>query len=592
MCLNKVKTRRGVSLRKINLYMELNKDFFSSNNQIAFLGDGELGGKAQGLEFINSVLSKEINQDDFSGFEINIPKMIVIRTDIFDLFMRMNDLYEIALSDAADDRIALAFQKADLPFDILADLRMIVTEIKLPLAIRSSSLLEDAKNEPFAGIYGTKMTPNNQLDLDTRFRKLVEAVKYVYASTFFKAPKQYIKATNHKTENEKMAIIIQEVVGQKHDERFYPEVSGVARSYNFYPTGGAKPEQGVVNLALGLGKTIVDGGVSWAYCPKFPQKDPPFKSVGDMMKFTQLNFWSVNLGKPSDYDPIKEAEYLFEHHITEAEEDGTIKNIVSTYDAQNDRIWPGKGGDGPRIVTFAPILHSSEIQVNNIVKKLLEVSEKALNTPVEIEFAVTLSGEDEDKPYRFGFLQVRPMVVSAEVVEISDEELEAENAVIVSENVLGNGELDSLTDIIFVKPESFKSEHTHKIAKEIDLINKKFVEQNKKYILIGFGRWGTTDAWAGIPVDWSQISAAKVIIESGLENMMQEMSQASHFFHNVTSFQVLYFSIPFLRRENINWDWLKSLKVVEETELISHVKTSKPVIIKANGKEGKGVITI
>jgi len=570
--------------------MNLDKNFFTSDNPISYIGGGKLGGKAQGLEFIHSVINNKIDETDFPGFQITIPQMVVLKTDIFDLFMRANDLYEIALSDAQDDRIAMAFQKADLPFNILADLRLIVTEVKQPLAVRSSSLLEDAMHEPFAGIFGTKMTPNNQLNVDDRFRKLVEAIKYVYASTFFKAPKQYIQATDYSIEDEKMAVIIQEVVGNRHDDKFYPEVAGVARSYNFYPVGGAKPEHGVVNLAFGLGKTIVDGGVSWAYSPSFPRKDPPFKSMNDMLKFTQLEFWAVNMGKPSAYDPIKETEYMIKSHITDAEKDKTLKNVVSTYSSRDDRVWPGISGNGPRIVTFSPILHSSDIPLNNLIKKLLEISEKASNAPVEMEFAVTISGNTDEKPYKFGFLQVRPMVVSNEVVEITEEDFSSNETVISSENVLGNGTVNSICDIVYVKPEMFKSTNTRQIAEQIEQINKKFLAEGKKYVLIGFGRWGTTDEWAGIPVDWSQISAAKVIIESGLENMMQEMSQASHFFHNVTSFEVLYFSIPYSQRENIKWDWINSLETVEETELVKHVKTKTPFIIKANGKEGVGVI--
>jgi len=371
--------------------MQLSKDFFNSEFPVSYLGEGELGGKAKGLENIYSVISSEIKPDEFPEFNINIPKMVVIRTDVFDTFMKTNDLYKIALSEENDDRIALAFQQAELPFNILGDLRLIAEEIKQPLAIRSSSLLEDAINAPFAGIYGTKMTPNNQFDIDTRFKKLTEAIKFVYASTFFQAPKNYIKATKHKTENEKMAIIIQEVVGEKYDDKFYPEISGVARSYNFYPPGNAKPEDGVVNLAFGLGKTIVDGGVSWAYSPSNPKKDPPFKSIKDMLKQTQLKFWSVNLGHTHDYDPINETEYLFEKYITEAEEHGTLKELVSTYDTAADRIWIGKSDDGPSILTFAPILKANTIPLNELIKKILKICEKAYNSPVETEFAVTLN---------------------------------------------------------------------------------------------------------------------------------------------------------------------------------------------------------
>ncbi len=570
--------------------MQLEKQFFNSEYPISYLGDGELGGKAKGLEFINSAVSSGINKDEFPEFDINIPKMVVIRTDVFDSFMKSNNLYEIALSDASDERIALAFQKADLPFNILGDLRLIVTEVKQPLAIRSSSLLEDAMNEPFAGIYGTKLTPNNQHDIDTRFRKLTEAVKYVYASTFFKAPKNYIKATKHKTENEKMAVIIQEIVGNEHSKRFYPEISGVARSYNFYPPGNAKPEDGVVNLAAGLGKTIVDGGVSWAYSPAAPKKDPPFKTIRDMLKQTQLKFWSVNLGQLPEYDPINETEYMFEKYITEAEEDGTLKQLVSTYDASADRIWTGQSGAGPRILTFAPILKSQTIPLNNLIKKLLKICEEAYNSPVETEFAVTINKNENSPPYRFGFLQVRPMVVSSEEVNIKDNEFEGKNVLLSSAYVLGNGSINTLTDIVYLKVGNFQAKYTYKIAKELEEINKKLIAENRKYLLIGFGRWGTTDPWAGIPVDWSQISAAKVIVETSIEEMLQEMSQASHFFHNVTSFQVSYFSVPYTDSTNIDWDWLYELETIEETQFIKHAKTKKPLKIKVDGRTGKGVI--
>lgn len=572
--------------------MELNKKFFELDVPISYLGTGEIGGKANGLESINAVLKSKVDVKEFPEFNISIPKMIVIRTDVFDDFMQLNKLWEIALSDIPDDRIALAFQKADLPFNILGDLRMVVTEIKRPLAIRSSSMLEDAINEPFAGIYGTKMTPNNQPDVDTRFRKLVESIKYVYASTFFKSPKNYIKATKHKTEDEKMAVIIQEIVGEKHGDKFYPEISGVARSFNFYPTGGAKPEDGVVNLAHGLGKTIVDGGVSWAYTPAFPDKDPPFKSVRDLLQQTQLKFWSVNLGKPSEYDPINETEYMFENHILDAEKDGTLKMVVSTYDPQNDRVYVGQGSSGPKILTFAPILKKSHISLNKLVIKLMEVCEEIYKTPVEIEFALTFPKNGEDTKYRFGFLQVRPMVVSSDEVDINENEMIGDNVLVSSNKVLGNGIIKSISDIVYLKQEGFNAKHTYKIAAEIEQINKKLSLENKKYLLIGFGRWGTTDPWAGIPVDWSQISAAKAIVEATMENMVQEMSQASHFFHNVTSFQVSYFSIAYSGKYDINWKKLSELETVEETEFVKHVRTKNPIKIKADGRTGRGVIKL
>jgi len=571
--------------------MRLNKDFFLSNQQISFLGDGELGGKASGLEFINSILETKIDKEKFAEFEINIPKMIVIKTDVFDDFMRMNKLWNVVFSDKPDDRIALAFQKADLPFNILGDLRMIVNEIKLPLAIRSSSVLEDAINEPFAGTYKTKMIPNNQPDVDTRFRKLVEAIKYVYASTYFKASKKYINATKHEIEDEKMGVIIQEIVGNVCGEEFYPAISGVARSYNYYPTGGAHPEDGVVNLAFGLGKTIVDGGVSWAYTPMFPKIDPLFKSRKEMLKHTQLKYWSVNMGKPAEYNPIKETEYMFENHFMDADNDVTLKKIVSTYDVKNDRIWMGQSGEGPQILTFAPVLKTSIFPLNELVKELMKISEEVLTVPVEIEFAVTFP-QNKGERYRFGFLQVRPMVVSSEEVEIHKNDMFGENILVSSSMVLGNGSISNIKDIIYVKPEMFNVKSTNVIANEIEQIDLKLGNENKQYLLIGFGRWGTTDPWAGIPVDWSQIASAKVIVEAAMENMNQEMSQASHFFHNVTSFKVCYFSVPNDGNSEINWQRLSEMIVVEETEFLKHVVCENPLSIKADGRTGIGLIKV
>ncbi len=564
------------------------RKFFESENRISYIGSGSLGGKASGLTFINNILDT-IPANDFPGIEAGIPRMIVIRTDVFDSFMSSNKLYQIAGSDASDERIALAFQKADLPFELLGDLRTLISNIKQPLAVRSSSMLEDAMYEPFAGVYATKMTPNNQLDADTRFRKLTEAIKFVYASTFFKAAKDYIRGTNHKAEEEKMAVIIQEVVGERHNERFYPELSGVARSYNYYPTGHASPGDGVVNLALGLGKTIVDGSISWAYSPSYPATNPPFRSMSDMLKYTQTRFWAINMGKPPEYDPVKETEYMVNASLTDAEVDGTLKNLVSTYDAGSDRIWPGMSDTGPRILTFSPILMEDSLGLNDFIKYLLKKCEAALKAPVEIEFAFNYSASG-DFPHNFGFLQVRPMVVSDALVDLTEEELKAKDVLAASVNVLGNGVIDTVRDIVFTDPEAFQTRYSMKIADEISVINKKLLEENKDYLLIGFGRWGTTDPTAGIPVDWGMVSGARVIIEASMENVFVEMSQGSHFFHNVTGFRVQYFSIPFACIYTVDWDWLLEQRLVEEGKFIKHVRLSTPLLIKADGRTGRGVI--
>jgi len=568
---------------------QFNRKFFSSDKRISYIGGGSPGGKAQGLDFINGILLSEFNADDFPELDVKVPRCVVLRTDIFDEFMERNHLYKTALSDAADDRIAHAFQKADLPFSILGDLQAIVNEVHTPLAVRSSSRLEDAMYEPFAGIYATKMTPNNQHDADTRFRKLIEAVKFVYASTFFKSAKDYIKATKHKIEDEKMAVIIQEVVGNRHTDRYYPEISGVARSYNFYPMGRAKAEDGVVNLALGLGKTIVDGGISWTYSPAYPKINPPYGSVGEMLKQTQNEFWAVNMGKPPAYNPLKETEYMIKGNLSEAEEDGTLKYIVSTLDRYSGRVTVGTGTDGPRILTFAPLLLFNDIPLNSLIKTLLKLCEKNLNDPVEIEFAVTFS---RSEPHHFGFLQVRPMVVSSEEVQIDVKELTDKNTLLSSEKILGNGSDESIQDIVYVVPEKFEARLTPKIALELEAINKKLITENRPYLLIGFGRWGSSDPWLGIPVNWGQISGAKAIVEAGLENMNVELSQGSHFFHNLTSFNVSYFSLPFADDYKIKWEWLNRQKIVEETANVRHIRTESPLIVKVNGHKGYGVILI
>ncbi len=562
-----------------------------SSSSITLIGTGSLGGKAKGLVDMNDILESQFNREEFQQFEVSIPPLTILRSDVFDSFMDRNNLYEIAYSERTDERIAHAFQNADLPFEVLGDLRRICNKSRTPFAVRSSSKLEDAMYEPFAGIYATKMTPNNQHDEDSRFRKLIESIKFVYASTYFKASKDYMLATDHHIEDEKMSVIIQDVVGSRNSDRFYPELSGVARSYNFYPMGRAKPEDGVVNFALGLGKTIVDGGVSWAYSPSFPKITPPFGSISEMLKQTQLEYWVINMGKLPAYNPIKETEYMLKEHLTSAEKDGSLKYLASTVDRDSGQLRIGIGADGPRVLTFAPLLTMNDIPINGLIKKLLKICEETLKAPVEIEFAVTFSNTKvQNVKHKFGFLQVRPMVVSNEEVLIAEDELYEKNILAASENSLGNGTLSNLSDIVFVKPEVFEAKYTQRISEELKSINKKLIDQKTHYLLIGFGRWGSSDPWLGIPVDWSNISGAKVIVEATLENMNVELSQGSHFFHNLTSFNVPYFSIPFSGKYSIDWDWLSEQELIYETDFVKHVKLSAPLLIKVDGKTGRGLI--
>lgn len=557
---------------------------FSDQKKPSVIGSGSLGGKAQGLFGISKYLADSFDAEQFKEIEFNIPSLTVILSDVFDTFIQQNQVSTEMLLEASDDRIAHAFQSFDLPFGILGDLKTIIDQIHYPLAVRSSSILEDALESPFAGIYATKMIPNNESDTDVRFRKLTEAIKFVYASTFFKAAKDYRKAIGNDLLDEKMAVIIQEVVGKPHYDRYYPEISGVARSFNYYPPSHSKPEDGIVNLALGLGKTIVDGDPSWWFTPKSPRANPPFLDVGEWLKQTQNKFWSVNLGPPPEYDPINESEYLILNGLKEAEYDDTLRSIVSTYDPRNDRINVGLGEVGPRMVTFAPILVYNQFPLNDLIKNVLKLCEEALNLPVEIEFALTLN------PTRFGLLQVRPLLASIEEIVIKDEDLANENTLLASERVLGNGKSNTIEHIVFVKPQDFEAKYTPEIAREIETINAAAIENGTQYLLIGFGRWGSSDPWLGTPVSWGQISQAKTIVESTLPEMDKEFSQGSHFFHNITSFGVSYFSVRYSDDYGIDWKWLDQQVCVSETEYVKHVKLDRALKIQVDGRSGRGVI--
>ena len=568
---------------------EFDRNFFTGAEDFTVIGHGQIGGKAQGLFKIHQCLNHHFDGSVFGKIDVTIPRLTVLSTSVFDQFLKMNKLADIAYSDQTDSVIAQHFQQASMPATLIGDLRALITAVHTPLAVRSSSMLEDAMYEPFAGIYGTKMIPNNQPTIDDRFKQLVDAIKYVYASVFFKTAKDYFQATNKRIEDEKMAVIIQEVVGRRHGDRFYPDISGVARSYNFYPRGKARPEDGVVDLALGLGKTIVDGGVVWSYSPSSPKSKPPVSSARDMLKQTQTTFWAVNMGKAPAYDPMHDTEYLLECDLKQAEYDNTLTYIASTFDPQSERINIGLDGAGPRVIDFAPILDMELVPLNRFLKTILPLCEKTCGAEVEIEFAVNLEADPRLR-MRFGMLQVRPMVVSHETVEITPEEMHAPETLIASEQVLGNGINDHICDIVYVKPSAFDAKNTKDIAREIEQLNHSLVKAHTPYILIGFGRWGSSDPWLGIPINWGQISGAKVIVEATLENMRVELSQGSHFFHNLTSFQVSYFSVVHHGQYKIDWNWLDQLQPEYESEFVRHVRAPAPFKVKVDGRSGKGVI--
>jgi hypothetical protein len=566
-----------------------NREFFGAEETFTRIGDGALGGKATGLLRVREEILSKLDPNEFPYIEVSVPTAAVLTTEVFDSFIDGNRLSEVADTELPNDRIAHAFQRAELPAEHVGDLRGLISNVHSPLAVRSSSLLEDDLEHPFAGVYGTKMIPNNEIEEDARFTRLDEAVKFVYATTFFSEAKAYLGSINRPLGDEKMAVVIQEVVGQRSGDRYYPCVSGVARSHNFYPTGHAKASDGVVTLALGLGKTIVDGGLSWSYSPAFPKAPPPFNDLGELLKNTQTRFWAVHMGDPPEHDPIRETEYLVHAGLAEAEADGALRYLVSTYDPGSDRLNPGLDARGPRALTFAPLVGSRLLPFNDLFKRLVELSEDALGSPVEIEFAINLDRRDA-LPARVGFLQVRPMMVGTEKIELDEAELHADDVLVASDNVLGNGRRDDLEDVVFIRPDAFEPAQTPAIAKELELINRSMVADGRRYLLIGFGRWGTSDPWLGIPVGWGQISGARVIVEATLPDVQPDLSQGSHFFHNLLSFRVLYVSVEHHGPYRIDWQWLERQPVVQSTGHATHVRLTTPLEVLVDGAEGRGVI--
>ena len=563
--------------------------FFDCDDRLTRLGSGAIGGKASGLCRVEQNVLSRLGSHEFPGFEVEVPRTVVLTTEVFDAFLKRNRLADYVLGDHPDDRIAHAFQQADLPAEYVGDLRALISDVHTPLAVRSSSLLEDALNHPFAGVYGTKMIPNNDIEEDARFRHLIEAVKFVFATTFFSESKSYLQSVGKSPEEEKMAVLIQEVVGQRSDDRFYPCISGVARSHNFYPTGHASPSDGVVTLALGLGKTIVDGGLSWSYAPPYPKAPPPFNDVGDLIKNTQTRFWAIHMGEPPPHDPIRETEYMVQPGLVEAEADDVLPYLVSTYDAGSDRLNPGLDLHGARVLTFAPLLGSRLVPFNDLMMRLLELGEAALEAPVEFEFAVNFHRRDL-LPAKIGFLQIRPMMVDQSSLEILPVELESDTALVASDHVLGNGRRNDIADVVFIPPEVFDPTATPSIALELDAVNHVLAETDRPYLLIGFGRWGTSDSRLGVPVAWGQISGAAVIVEATLPNVNPDLSQGSHFFHNLLANRVLYLSVLHDGPFQIDWDWIQEQPVVDQRRFVTHVRLSSPLDIRVDGASALGVI--
>ena len=564
--------------------------FHEDYSQFSIIGSGSIGGKARGLAFLDRILATNFDQAQFPKITISIPRTVVIGTDMFDDFIKENDLLAFAVENNSDNHIINRFINASLPAKMVGDLRDFVRNVRVPLAVRSSSLLEDSLYLPFAGIYATKMLPNDQYGDDIRFLNLVNAIKFVYASTFLKQAKSYINNTPHRVEDEKMAVVIQPVVGTLYRDCFYPDFSGVARSFNYYPAGLAKPEDGVVNVALGLGKTVVDGGVSLRFTPAYAGILPQFTNIKDMFNFSQRDFYAIAMKHNASVAFLEEDQYLIKQGLEKAEKDGVLQYLASTYSRENDAVYDGISFSGPRIINFAHILKNDIFPLAKILQCLLKLSSEAMDCPVEIEFAATLDAANVF-PAVFSVLQVRPLVVSDELVKVELAEANKEFALCYSDQVLGNGVSQTIQDIVFVKPDIFDAAKSPQIADEVDKFNSQLRADNIPYLLIGPGRWGSTDPWLGIPVKWSQISGVKVVVEVSLPNMNVDPSQGSHFFQNMTSLRIGYFTIPLNSVKGfIDWPWLEALSTIGETPFLKHVRLAQALKVMIDGRKSQGII--
>ena len=569
---------------------KFDKTSFDEYQIFSRIGEGSIGGKARGLAFINRIIKNNKLFNKFPDVLITIPRTVVLSTDIFDEFMDQNNLYSVALSDLSDEEILNRFVNAELPGHVYQDFYAFLAVSKnYPIAVRSSSKLEDSHYQPFAGIYSTYMIPRMP-DNKLMVKMLSDAIKEVYASVYYKASKAYMTATANVIDEEKMGIILQEVCGNSHGDTYYPTISGVARSINYYPIGSEKAEDGIVNIAFGLGKMIVEGGISLRFSPKYPKKVLQLSTPEAALKDTQKEFYALDMNVNSFVPSTDDGVNILKIDIKDMNNEAALKYIASTYDRNNNVLRDGIINSGIRVITFSSILQHKIFPLAEILSTLLELGQKEMNNPIEIEFAVNLE-TPSGTPKIFNFLQIRPIVHTEETHTINIDHIEKEQTIIYSDSALGNGVFKGIYDLVYVKPESFSATNNKRISIEIEKLNAGFVKEGKGYVLIGPGRWGSADPWLGVPVRWPQISAARIIIESGLKNYRIDPSQGTHFFQNLTSFRVGYFTInPYINEGYYDVEFLNKLEVIYEDSYIRHVRFKTPLEIMIDGKKHRGVI--
>ena len=575
-------------MKNVGTVAVFKRDRFDAYSHFARIGDGSLGGKGRGLAFLDNIIKTHPEFNEFEGVKVSIPKTVVLCTDVFDQFMDNNNLYQLALSDAPDEEILQAFIKAQLPDQFIDDFKTFFEAIRHPIAIRSSSLLEDSHYQPFAGIYSTYMIPYLD-DKDEMLRMLAAAIKSVYASVYFKDSKAYMTATRNVIDQEKMAVILQEVVGKQYGDHFYPNFSGVLRSINYYPLGYEKSEEGIASLALGLGKYIVDGGQTLRVSPYHPAQVLQTSDMEIALRQTQTQFYALDMKRVGVDFKVDDGFNILKLKVKDAENDGALNFIASTYDANDRVIRDGLYDGGRKIVSFNGVLRHGVFPLPELLKLSMHHGADSMRRPVEIEFACTLN---DDRTGEFYLLQIRPIVDSKQVLDQDIMTIPDDKCLLRSHNSLGHGVSDDVVDVVYVKTdENFTASDNPVVAMEVERINKKFLADGKNYVLVGPGRWGSSDSWLGVPVKWPHISAAKLIVETTLKNYSVDPSQGTHFFQNLTSFGVGYFTIDenkgmgFFRKEILD-----AMPAVEETPHVRHVRFSKPLHIMMDGMKQEGLV--
>ena len=558
-------------------------------NAFIKLGKGSLGGKARGVAFMNAMISKAHMADKYEDMKVKVPRSFVIGSEVFEKFIEQNDLYSFISHGPSEAEIAKKFVASELPEEIQDNLRVLTLYIKCPLAVRSSSILEDSRILPFAGIYKTYVVPNSNDNNEVCFKQLSDAVKLVYASVFYEAPVRYAQNADIRIEEEKMAVLIQELVGEYYGEHFYPAISGVAQSYNFYPYYPMKPEDGTVSLALGFGKTIVEGERTFRFSPAYPKLNPLVSSPQEQLSKAQNLFYSVNLEKSANLTLQADEGYVYEKMpVSQAYKDGALEYIGSTYSAENDCIYDNVNHTGLKLVTFAPILKYDRLPLTQIIQELMLMGKKAFGSDVEIEFAVNIP-KDKNKPAEFNFLQIRPIVIGREAHQVNLEE--TTDTWCFSKQTIGNGYYDDIKDIIYVDPEKFDLKESMQIAREIGTLNKMLAQEGRRCILIGFGRIGTADRWLGIPLTWDQMSQSLIIVEVERRELRPEPSLGSHFFHNLTATGMGYFHVPFAGEHGtIDWQWLLSQPALQQTKYVKLIRREEAFKVKIDGRNFQGII--